>query len=105
MCEDGAFKVLGVVVGWKLCFQAVGVAAVMVVLCVGSNGLFVGEELLRSGPERSVCRLLSRKSGKHKSARSLSSLSSLSSIDVTMMSFAATLLQHKKSLLQSITHP
>jgi hypothetical protein len=41
MCEDGAFKVLGVVVGWKLCFQAVGVAAVMVVLCVGSNGLFV----------------------------------------------------------------
>ena len=41
MCEDGACKVLGVVVGWKLCFQTVGVAAVMVVLCVGSNGLFV----------------------------------------------------------------
>jgi hypothetical protein len=60
---------------------------------------FVGEELLRSRLERSVCRLHSRMSGKHKAACSLSLLShfSLSSIDVTMMPFAATLLQHTKS--------
>jgi hypothetical protein len=41
ICEDGACEVLGVAVGWKLCFQAVGLPAVMVVLCVRSNGLFL----------------------------------------------------------------
>jgi hypothetical protein len=65
---------------------------------------FLGEELLRSRLERSVCCLHSRMSGKHKSACSLSLLSHLSLFyrcdhDVFCSNTpAATLLQHTKSL-------
>jgi hypothetical protein len=46
ICEDGICGISGVVVGWKLRFKAVGVAAVMVVLCVvRSNGFDVTEKV------------------------------------------------------------
>jgi hypothetical protein len=53
ICEDGACEVLGVVVGWYLCFKAVGVAADMVVLCVArSNGFTLIPIFWRDGTEK-----------------------------------------------------